>query len=142
MLQSHLACAAFELPLYPPVVGGFFCAATGRAVSSLLAQRLLGPHPKSPTAGALCYTGLSASPAAEVSLRTIDPERWVAGAGHAAAFIGGMSCRHAGSCSMQHSATSGQRPVRLPAAGVHRAHHTQQGGADRACSPLPAAAGT
>jgi hypothetical protein len=81
VLQSHLACAAYELPLYPPEDARFFGAAMGRALSALQSQRLLGAHPKSPTAGGLCFTGLSASPAADVSLRTIDPERRAAAPG-------------------------------------------------------------
>ncbi len=76
MLQAHLACAAFELALHPPEDVSFFGPGLAQALSALQAARLLGPHPQFPTAGALCFTGLCDSPAAAVSLRTIDPERW------------------------------------------------------------------
>jgi DEAD/DEAH box helicase domain-containing protein len=48
------------------------------ALQQLTASSLLGRHPRDPPSwDALHYIGRTANPAAEVSLRTIDPERFV-----------------------------------------------------------------
>lgn len=48
------------------------------AVRQLQAASLLGRHPRDPTSSeALHYVGRAVNPAADISLRTIDPERFI-----------------------------------------------------------------
>ncbi|WIA12038.1 hypothetical protein OEZ85_012117 [Tetradesmus obliquus] len=79
VLNSHLVCAAKELPLLPSEDGPLFGEAQLRAaLQQLRCASLLGRHPRDPPhSEALHYTGRAQNPAADVSLRTIDPERFV-----------------------------------------------------------------
>jgi DEAD/DEAH box helicase domain-containing protein len=79
VLDSHLTCAAHELPLLPGPDGELFGAEQlSAAATRLRAAALLGRGPHDPAAlGALHYTGTSPNPATGVSLRTIDPDRFI-----------------------------------------------------------------
>lgn len=78
LLQQHLTCAALELPLVMAEDSALFgegplCS----AVSDLMAAGLLGRHPRTTGLSSLHYVGPSDNPAAGISLRTIDPDRFV-----------------------------------------------------------------
>jgi hypothetical protein len=80
ILAGHLVCAAKELPLHldldAPLFGGH--QILQQAAAKLQSLSLLGRHPRDPPGlPALHYTGPTASPAADISLRTIDPERFI-----------------------------------------------------------------
>ncbi|WIA32171.1 hypothetical protein OEZ86_003020 [Tetradesmus obliquus] len=79
VLNSHLVCAAKELPLLPSEDGPLFGETQLQAaLQQLKSAALLGRHPRDPPhSEALHYTGRAQNPAADVSLRTIDPERFV-----------------------------------------------------------------
>lgn len=76
LLQQHLTCAAAELPLFPEEDTTFFGPHMIHAVSALRAAGLLSRHPHSIGHRTLHYVGPRPNPAADVSLRTIDPERY------------------------------------------------------------------
>lgn len=101
LLRQHLACAAAELPLLPAEDGLLFGGAEllAAATRDLLAAGLLARHARAMGPGAaasvgadggaggsaadtaltasLHYSGPGRSPAPRISLRTIDPERYV-----------------------------------------------------------------
>lgn len=101
VLHGHLLCAAKELPLLPDSDGALFGATQlTAAVAALTQAGLLGRGPRDPVSlgGAaaattqqaaalqgtpdpqqqpLHYTGPVQNPAADISLRTIDPERFI-----------------------------------------------------------------
>ena len=88
LLRQHLACAAAELPLLPSEDAQLFGAAQlASAVADLLEAGLLARHARALNgaaaeqvpglAASLHYCGPGRSPAARISLRTIDPERFV-----------------------------------------------------------------
>lgn len=77
VLEGHLACAAFEAPLLLPDDITYFGPGLPELASGLAGKGILGRHPEAPpSAPALHYVGAGPSPAAGVSLRAIDPNRF------------------------------------------------------------------
>jgi len=96
VLHGHLLCAAKELPLLHHLDGPLFGQQQlAAAAAALTTAGLLGKGPQDPVtllnptpnpagagggaggAGVLHYTGPVQNPAADISLRTIDPERFI-----------------------------------------------------------------
>lgn len=83
LLRQHIACAAAELPILPDEDGALFgVPQLAAACSDLLALGMLSRHARAvgsagSLASSLHYSGPDRSPAARISLRTIDPERFV-----------------------------------------------------------------
>lgn len=75
ILQQHLLCAAAESPLIPAEDEGYFGPSLTRLISELSGRCLLQRHPRTPTLVTWHYVGPKESPAADVTLRTIDPDR-------------------------------------------------------------------
>lgn len=75
-LLQHLACAAAENPLRLGVDDAYFGAGLSDALGELTDSGRLGRSPKSPD-GALHYIGVERSPSKGMSLRAIDPEKFV-----------------------------------------------------------------
>eukprot|EP00891_Asterochloris_glomerata_P009914 jgi/Astpho2/9914/e_gw1.00152.3.1_t len=77
LLEQHVCCASAELPVILGQDAPFFGPKLERVMTSLHQQGLLGRHPQSVASElALHYVGPSDIPAAAVSLRAIDPERY------------------------------------------------------------------
>ena len=98
LLRQHLACAAAELPLLPAEDAALFGGQqpVEAAAADLLSAGLLSRHPRAvgatpashapgalsfdnpaALASSLHYSGPGNSPASRISLRTIDPERFI-----------------------------------------------------------------
>ncbi|KAL0027014.1 hypothetical protein WJX79_008750 [Trebouxia sp. C0005] len=76
LLEQHVCCACSELPVTWEEDQEYFGPGLLAAMDSLVAQNLVSRHPHTTNTRALFYTGLLEVPAAAVSLRAIDPERY------------------------------------------------------------------
>jgi len=73
VILGHVKCAAVECPLSLAHDRAFFGPGLDRAASTLVQAGLLSPHPQQPAC--LHYSGPKDNPAADLSLRMIDPNR-------------------------------------------------------------------
>ncbi|KAK9816796.1 hypothetical protein WJX72_005198 [[Myrmecia] bisecta] len=76
LLGQHLTCAAAECPLLPDEDQRFFGPTLPTIASGLTTEGLLARHPQTMHTNALHYIGPRSNPAAGISLRAIDPERY------------------------------------------------------------------
>ncbi|GBG90630.1 hypothetical protein CBR_g50975 [Chara braunii] len=77
-VDQHLVCAAAELPIQVDVDDVFFGAGVERSIALLVEKGLLGRHPTHPTIdSAWHYIGKATYPSHGVSIRSIDPGKYV-----------------------------------------------------------------
>ncbi|KAL3163301.1 hypothetical protein ABBQ32_009693 [Trebouxia sp. C0010 RCD-2024] len=76
LLEQHVCCACAEMPVTKEEDGCYFGPGLSVAMDSLVAQGLVSRHPHTTNVRALFYSGAQDTPAAAISLRAIDPERY------------------------------------------------------------------
>ncbi|KAL3131865.1 hypothetical protein ABBQ38_007575 [Trebouxia sp. C0009 RCD-2024] len=76
LLEQHVCCACAEMPVTQEEDGCYFGPGLSVAMDSLVAQGLVSRHPHTTNVRALFYSGAQDVPAAAISLRAIDPERY------------------------------------------------------------------
>eukprot|EP00850_Spirogloea_muscicola_P012778 SM000084S23114 [mRNA] locus=s84:256257:265074:+ [translate_table: standard] len=78
VMEQHVMCAAVESPLLAAADEDFFGSAVAHIIDDLAEQGLVGRHPTDyPADQGWYYIGPGDSPAQNVGIRAIDPERYV-----------------------------------------------------------------
>eukprot|EP00850_Spirogloea_muscicola_P019685 SM000196S05377 [mRNA] locus=s196:113062:121854:- [translate_table: standard] len=78
VMEQHVMCAAVESPLLAAADEDFFGSAVAHIIDDLAEQGLVGRHPTDyPANQGWYYIGPGESPAQNVGIRAIDPERYV-----------------------------------------------------------------